>query len=97
MYELLDTLETARVRLAALKLADGDVEQLRAYLVERLYEWRDLLSKAEYTVGNRVSLSRRYLADVSFREAVDARLGRVLGVAQPVSYTHLTLPTSDLV
>ena len=37
-----------------------------------------------------------YVADISLWPRVNAAYARVLG-AHPVSYTHLTLPTSDLV
>jgi predicted Fe-Mo cluster-binding NifX family protein len=40
--------EPARVRLAVLKLADGDLKQLRAHLDVALADFRDVLAAAEY-------------------------------------------------
>ena len=42
--------EPIRVRLAALKLADGDLEKLRAHIQLALRDYRDALAAAEYPV-----------------------------------------------
>ena len=51
-----------------------------------------LVSSADAQGVNAVSLSR---SDTNYTDAIDAYLA--IGQAQSVSYTHLTLPTSDLV
>ena len=40
--------EVARVRLAALKLADGDIERLRGEIEQAGCDYRDTLAAAEY-------------------------------------------------
>jgi hypothetical protein len=40
--------EESRVRLAALKLADGDAEQLRRHIEVAKRDYRDVLAAAEY-------------------------------------------------
>jgi hypothetical protein len=39
---------TARVHLAALKLADGDIDRLITRIAAAIRDWRDIVSEAEY-------------------------------------------------
>ena len=45
---LLNDLETARIKLAVLKLADGSVEKLRSNIDSAKCDYRDVLAPAEY-------------------------------------------------
>lgn len=52
--------EAARVRLAALKLADGSLVQLRKYVELACLDYRDVLISAEYPAYRAGSMQRRW-------------------------------------
>ena len=102
-------MEKAAPRIEKLKsmLKAGDREGLAAFAANELYPLIDPLSdgyshlieiqldvaKAEYDAGE-----SRYKG-TSMMLAAGGAIGLIIGIglALPVSYTHLTLPTSDLV
>ncbi len=46
--EALSMLDDGRVQLAAIKLADGDVESLERYVLLAEIDWRDVIGPAEH-------------------------------------------------
>lgn len=62
--------EYARVQLAALKLADGDVEKLRKAITTAKRDYRDALAVAEYPAYSRRGFQTRKLPAEEYRRIV---------------------------
>ncbi len=81
--------ETAveRVRLAALKLSDGDLDALRRWVAQAKRDWRDVVAPAEYPEEDRMGAAamagldavRRWHLRRRDRRQYDAWLARVAG------------------
>ena len=63
--------EVPRVRLAALKLADGSLEELRRQIDWAKSDYRDVIAPAEYPSYFRQSFPMRELPEPEARQAID--------------------------
>lgn len=64
--------EPQRVRCAALKLADGDLDALRAQIVAACTDFRDVLAAAEYPIYWQRDMEGTLVTDADEREAFAA-------------------------
>ena len=86
------------MRQVIVELDDKEMAKLEAIARERRVEPAEVLKaaviKGLMTNGRPVLVKGRY---VNWRDLRAALRGQVTATATSVSYTHLTLPTSDLV
>jgi hypothetical protein len=73
-FALLDAYETwpgaARVRLAALKCADGDLVKLKRALEEATLDYRDVLIDAEYPINYRLGMKTKRPSGEEYDESI---------------------------
>jgi hypothetical protein len=63
---------TARVRLAALKLANGNLDLLRKHIADALRDYRDILVGAEYPEHWKAKFGSKKLSQKEHQQIVDA-------------------------
>ena len=61
---------TARVRLAALKCADGDLVKLNHKLEEANLDYRDVLIDAEYPINYKLTMKAKRPSDREYDESI---------------------------
>jgi hypothetical protein len=77
VFALLNAYETtpfkerpARVRLAALKCAEGDLAKLKHQLEEARFDYRNVLINAEYPINYRLVMRTRKAWDEEYDESI---------------------------
>jgi hypothetical protein len=60
----------ARVRLAALKCADGDLAKLKLQLEQAQFDYRNVLIDAEYPINYRLVMRTRKALDEEYNESI---------------------------
>jgi hypothetical protein len=60
----------ARVRLAALKCANGDLEKLKLQLEQAQCDYRNVLIDAEYPINYRLVMRRRKVSEQEYDESI---------------------------
>jgi hypothetical protein len=59
-----------RVRLAALKCANGDLVKLKRALEEATADYRDVLIDAEYPINHRLTMKTKKASDEEYDESI---------------------------
>jgi hypothetical protein len=73
-FVLLDAYETwpgaARVRLAALKCANGDLVELKRALEDARVDYREVLIDAEYPINHRLTMKTKKASPEAYDESI---------------------------